>query len=209
MFSPDFEGQIICLSQQIISESFSESDILDQIFQITLNPVIRIDQDCQKIFRLYYDLMLLKIRQTEFIKHRKEILKSIIRAMMYELMETMTESDELSSIKQKDIIFKKFMNLLVSQTVKPRYISWYSDQLNITPKYLSTICKNVSGKTAFELINQYITADIRHLLKDTNRSIKEITHMLDFPNISFFGKYVKAHTGYSPTTYRIVLRNAE
>jgi YesN/AraC family two-component response regulator len=153
--------------------------------------------------------MLLKIRQTEFIKHRKEILKSIIRAMMYELMETRNESDDITSLKQKDIIFKKFMNLLVCQTVKPRYISWYSDQLNITPKYLSTICKNVSGKTAFELINQYITADIRHLLKDTNRSIKEITHMLDFPNISFFGKYVKAHTGYSPTAYRSILRNSE
>ena len=44
--------------------------------------------------------------------------------------------------------------------------------------------------------------DALYLLKKSDKSIKEIVNELDFPNLSFFGKYVKRHTGLSPKQYR-------
>ena len=64
------------------------------------------------------------------------------------------------------------------------------------------MCKNVSGKTATEIINAFVVEDIRQRLEYSEKSIKEIAQELDFPSISFFGKYVKAHLGVSPKEYR-------
>lgn len=44
--------------------------------------------------------------------------------------------------------------------------------------------------------------DIRYQLKYSQKSIKEVADYLDFPNISFFGKYVRNHVGCSPKEYR-------
>lgn len=109
-------------------------------------------------------------------------------------------------IQQKDILFKRFIELISSREIKPRSVTWYADKLYITPKYLSTVCKQVNGKTAFDWINEYVITDIRHQLKHSDKSIKEVADYLNFPNISFFGKYVRSHTGLNPTEYRKQLR---
>ena len=57
------------------------------------------------------------------------------------------------------------------------------------------------------LVNEFIIEDITELLKYSEKSIKEIANYLEFPNLSYFGKYVKAHTGMSPTQYRKHLIN--
>lgn len=104
--------------------------------------------------------------------------------------------------QRSNILFKRFLDLLACTEVKKRSISYYAGKLCVTPKYLSTVCKKVSGKTAFEWINDYVVEDIKYFLKYSNKSIKEISEHQDFPNISFFGKYVKTHLGTSPTDYR-------
>lgn len=53
-----------------------------------------------------------------------------------------------------------------------------------------------------ELITQYMVKDILYLLRNSQKSIKEIANELNFPNLSFFGKYVKQHLGMSPKQYR-------
>ena len=47
------------------------------------------------------------------------------------------------------------------------------------------------------------------MLERSDKSIKEIANELNFPNISFFGKYVKKHTGMSPKQYRENLKQKE
>jgi transcriptional regulator GlxA family with amidase domain len=44
--------------------------------------------------------------------------------------------------------------------------------------------------------------EIRVLLKNTTKSIKEITMEMNFPTQSFLGKFFKEHMGMSPSDYR-------
>ena len=60
-------------------------------------------------------------------------------------------------------------------------IGFYANQLYVTPKYLSAVCKEVSGQTASELITQYMVKDILYLLRNSQKSIKEIANELNFP----------------------------
>lgn len=86
--------------------------------------------------------------------------------------------------------------------VKHRPVEAYANDLCISPKYLTVICKKNSGKTANEWITEHVLEDIRYYLKQTDMSIKQICDRLGFPNPSFFGKYVKDHFGQTPVQLR-------
>ena len=114
-------------------------------------------------------------------------------AIFYELLgnlDTYCISRNNTMFKQGDLLFNRFIELLSKSKVKVRSVSFYADKLFITTKYLSVICKQVCGKTAFDIINEFIIEDITELLKYSEKSIKEIANYLEFPNLSYFGKYV-------------------
>ena len=98
--------------------------------------------------------------------------------------------------------FRQFINLLGLHFREQRRISFYANQLNITPKYLGTIVMQVTGRSASAWVNEYVMAEARTLLRNTSLSIQEIAYTLNFPNQSFFGKYFKAHAGVSPSAFR-------
>ncbi len=83
-----------------------------------------------------------------------------------------------------------------------RQVSFYAHKLCITPKHLSSVIKEISGRTASDWIENYVVMEAKVLLKTTDMTIQEIAVYLNFANQSFFGKYFKHHTGVSPTTYR-------
>ena len=66
----------------------------------------------------------------------------------------------------------------------------------------SSVVKEVSGRTALDWINDVTMQQIKFQLKTSDSSIKEIADRFNFPNQSFFGKYVKKHLGVSPAKYR-------
>lgn len=101
-----------------------------------------------------------------------------------------------------EVLFDEFMSLLQQYNKKERNVSFYARQLNITPKYLSSVVKEVSGKTAARWIDESVILEAKALLKYSGMSIQEIAYHLNFSTQSFFGKYFKQHTGTSPSRYK-------
>ena len=100
------------------------------------------------------------------------------------------------------VMFRRFMELLAENGGMERSVSAYAEKLCITPKYLSSLSKKVSGRTALSWIHQFTIDAIIKRLRYSNMTIKEISDTMNFPNISFFGKFVKSQTGMSPSEYR-------
>ena len=101
-----------------------------------------------------------------------------------------------------EAIFTQFLQLVELNFRHERRVSWYAKQLCISPKYLSEIIKQVSRRTPNDWIDNFVTLEIRVLLRNSTKSIKEIAQELNFPNQSFFGKFFKEHVGLSPSQYR-------
>lgn len=103
---------------------------------------------------------------------------------------------------RQEIIFGKFISLLSQYHMSERSVTFYAEQLCITPKYFSTLVKKKTGKSATQWIDNYVILEAKNLLKYSELSIQEIAYKLNFSTQSFFGKYFKHQTGMSPTEYR-------
>ena len=77
-----------------------------------------------------------------------------------------------------------------------------SQQLHMTPKYLSRTVMDASGKTASEWIDSYVIMEARNMLRHSDMNIKEIADALNFTGQSAFYKYFMRKTGQTPGQYR-------
>ena len=138
-----------------------------------------------------------------------EVIRSIIRTLAYKVcrvigrhIETNGER-QVSARSRNDEYFNQFMSELTKHYMQERSVGFYAGQLNLTPKYLTTLIRKTSGRTAVEWIDDYVVLEAKNLLKYSTMSIQEIAYYLNFSNQSIFGKYFKSHTGMTPSAYRI------
>ena len=128
----------------------------------------------------------------------------LIPRRAFYIITEINQREQPGGIKQGrcEVLFDEFMSLLQQYNKRERNVSFYAKQLNITPKYLSSVVKEVSGKTAARWIDESVILEAKALLKYSGMSIQEIAYHLNFSTQSFFGKYFKQHTGTSPSRYK-------
>lgn len=209
LFSTDFECKIIGLTDKIV-QSFLHNNVTvwNQTVYINKVSTISIDESDSIFIDHFYELLRLTMKGSER-PFRKEMMQSIISCALMGLCSLLANYIPVeikSDTPRKDIVFRNFLQLLTKNEVKRHPVEFYAKELHLSPKYLSLICKRSSGKTALEWIDEYVLEDVRYYLRNTDYSIKEIADTLGFPNLSFFGKYIKRHFGIPPKNYRIQLR---
>ena len=167
------------------------------------NPVLPLSDDDIELFLRYYDLLRTKVTRSPS-RHQDAVMQSLFRAFMLEFLDVIDCHAKLSppNFTSSEMLFRHFVEVLLSDYPRQRSVEHYASRLCVTPKYLSAVSKSVSGSTASEVINRCITDDVRRLLHNPDKSVKEISNELGFPNLSFFGKYVKRMLGMSPKAYR-------
>ncbi len=200
----DFKYCGFCLSPEYVKQiSLISSNSWNAILFIENNPIIALDENESSLFLQYYNLIRSKF-ETESQHHLKHLIDMLLQAFIYEFHDSMEKRIKIDppQYNSADNLFISFLDILINSYPKQRSVSYYAEKLFVTPKYLSAICKEISGETASDLITRYVKKDIENLLKQPNKTIKEIANELDFANLSFFGKYVKRIFGVSPKEYR-------
>lgn len=99
-------------------------------------------------------------------------------------------------------MFNKFIQLVNKFSAREHNLDFYASELCVTPRYMSTIVKGVSGKSAKEWIDKSMLTTIEIALRHSNKTAAEIAFDMNFPNTSFFSKYFKRLTGMTPMEYR-------
>lgn len=129
---------------------------------------------------------------------------SLTEAFFYELLSDYFLNQNLKPETQsgKDKVFQRFMLSLMQNYKREREVGYYAGEQCLSPRYFSTIVKEVSGHTASEWIVEMVVSYASQLLLHSSKSVKEIALEFHFPNQSFFGKYFKQHTGLSPKAFR-------
>lgn len=207
MISPDYECKVMCLSDRLL-HSILQSQMLIWNNMLYKQRYSIIDIPTGR-FGLYNELRYQwLIKDNPF---KREILVSLLRVALLELCHQLMSKDKdretgsetaQESNSRMDALFHQFLKNIARRRIKKLGVSEYAEELCISPKYLSTVCRTVSGKSPTEWISEYVIEDITHYLKNTELTASQIGIELGFPNASFFGKYVREHLGMSPNEYR-------
>ena len=202
--SPDLEGLCMMVAIPFYKAIMSNVNELSALYIFAHNnPIIEFPTRYQQTFKDYFYAIKAKMANAGN-RFQRELIRTLMLAMFYDLSDVIYQSQQVNDARQSraDVIFTRFIRLVEENCREERRVSWYAQQLGITPKYLSEIVKQTSKQTPNQWIDNYVVLEIRVLLKSTTKNIKQISEELHFPNQSFLGKYFKEHVGLSPSQYR-------
>ena len=198
-YSPDFEGYAIVVSKRYL-DMLNIPGWQQQYMTLYNTPTHPISEEFLQYTLLFYS-MLHKIASDENNPYRMLVIENLVRVFYYGGISHLRH-DEKESNTYKNSIVDKFIDLVQENYRKERLIGFYADKLCITPKYLSKLVKDHTGRSAGEWIENHVILDARAMLQSSDMTIQQIATSLNFPNQSFFGKYFKRATGISPKQYR-------
>lgn len=194
---------IIFFTNDFIHETIVDlKAVLPIVKYITNNEgggALQLDRDEQALVEKFYVLTHDCLRYGKPMMIR-DLMAAFIR-LLSEIYGVRTENLIDIKTRQQEYL-ERFLEQVALHHKTERSVQFYADALHITPKYLSTVIKDISGHSATALINSFVIQEAKMMLKFSGKSIQEIAYALNFTTQSFFGKYFKRHTGLSPSEYR-------
>ncbi len=204
MSSIDFQCCVMVLSPTYLdSILILGSSTLESKRILEHNPVLSLSED--EAAKMKLNIMFIKDKLTPpFGQHHKEMMELMMQSMLYVFYDSIVPKLQLSKIEytSAENLFNRFIRLAVLHTPVEREVRFYAEKLCVTPKYLSSVCKRMVGKTASSILDKMVAKHLKRALRSVDKSIKEIAFEAGFDNLSFFGKYVKRTLGVSPREFR-------
>lgn len=108
-----------------------------------------------------------------------------------------------SLYQRSEELFKRFLTDVESDCTKMHSVTDYAARLCITPKHLTGITRAKTGKSPKEMIDEALLRRVRCSLKETAKSVKEISIESGFPNPAYFSRFFRRLTGMTPQEYRL------
>lgn len=198
------EGYALIFEEEFLLSFFNDSQFIQNLSYFSSErktPVINISE-----IKLRTDYLLQNI--TAEINDYESKDKHILRALLYEILMLLNREyrKQNTSWKGTEKTTNRHANSfieLVNKSFK-RYhdTGYYADKLCITPNYLNEIIKRATGINAKLYIQNKLVSEAKRMLTYTSLSISEIAESLNFDSSSYFIRFFRKHTGYTPLQYR-------
>jgi AraC family transcriptional regulator, transcriptional activator of pobA len=117
-----------------------------------------------------------------------------------------TELSGKTVSKFNDVLAGYFKNGLLLTQGLPN-VATLASQLNLSPRYLSDMLKQETGKTAIELIHIYLINEAKNRLRSDGQRVSDIAYELGFEDLSYFSRLFKKETGITPNQFKKHLLN--
>lgn len=200
--SSDCQLYIIGFGKELLNGANLFSSTMNYLSSLIESPVVPLQPEVTDLFKDYFKL-LIKMGRLKNVNPNQELTSTILLTILHGIG-SIHQNINISTrtFSRGEEILKRLVQHIIKHYQKERSVSFYADLLHISPQHLSTTVNKVAGKTVTEIIAKLVITDAEAKLKSTDLSIQEIAYSLNFPDISFFGKYFKRYTGMSPKQYR-------
>lgn len=201
----DFSATAIVVSHDFLQESvMSLMHLWPYLLYLMENPVIQLGEAEMHRLVMNYRLIIERLQQEDH-HFRREATIANLQACYLDVCDFLKKHVPQRMFLQTRCyaLFDQFVRLVASNYVQHRDVQWYAEAMKITPKYLSEVVKEVSGRTAGQWITNFVITELKSLLRNSDLSIKEIAVEMNFANQSFLGKYFKNVVGISPIEFRM------
>ena len=200
--SPDFAAFAICASPSIFKDLYLNKQMWEYYQFVLRNHVVGFEDGDWNRFIRYEELMTDSLADGTK-KFQDRIVRSLWQAVIYEFLSVVDRyvahvQPSVDKSIGSELLSSRFMEMLALSEGRIHSVAEFATRLFVTPKYLSMSVKQTTGKTALAWIHEAVAKEAERLLTHSDQSIKEIANRLNFPNASFFGKFVKQQLGDTP-----------
>ncbi len=203
--SADSAFDALVISKRLTDSILTEGNVSVQLRSLIIqDPVFPIDGHGM-ILKAFNYLLTVLVRMSDN-PYRIEAVKHMTLTLFCGFALSRLKDEKDRNISRKDEVAKRFLGLVRENYGKERSVAWYADAMCLTPKYLSQVVKDITGKPALDWIDEFTIVESKALLKSTDLTIDQISTKLNFMSSSLFGKYFKRVTGLSPREYRMSLK---
>ena len=202
--SKDIKPLCIACSIDMVNDLTSQvKDSLQLIQLVKQTPYQQKEQEEFEQLKKSFKHLQEKIEITKNNQHRYQIIKNLVLSIAFECFDFLIEKTFVrQGGNRKKSLFNAFLRNVEEHHRKEHSVKYYADELFVTSKYLSSVINEMSGKNPKQWIDEYIALDAKVLLQSTEKDIQEICEELNFPDVSFFGKFFRRMTGMSPKAFR-------
>jgi AraC family transcriptional activator of pobA len=133
---------------------------------------------------------------------KREILERYLKIFFFDLFRQFgSTSEQQGSVNHSDVV-QRFLELLEKNFVTKKSVTDYASLLFLSPNYLNSIIKKVTGYPASYHIKQRIALEAKRLGAYTDLCMKQVAYGLGFDDIPHFSKYFKSATGMNFTDFK-------
>ena len=207
--SPDFKGIFVAIRKQFAEEMLPDlHSMLPLIMSFKAMPVIKLSEEETASLQEFLAFLWRRIKQVRGT-YRRKVIQGLLQSELYEILSIYKDRYKFVASRRShnEDIFYNFVTLVENDFRQNRTVKYYADRMYITPKHLTTVVKQVSGRTASDWIDNFVILAAKVMLRSSSNTIQEISTMLNFANQSFFGKYFKQRVGLSPSEFRNSISN--
>ena len=198
--SPDIRGAGMAIDDELFNLAIS-SNMPEAFNGHVRDFVISVTPDEQQYFISLHRDLYNKISNA----HAGAMVSmSLVAAILWliDALYSRHKPSEVVAQSRQQRLFNDFIALVGEHATSYHSLDFYAQRLCVTPRYMSTIVKEISGKTAKQWLDDTIIARAKVELKHSDKPVANISDDLNFPNPSFFNKYFKRLTGYTPSQFR-------
>jgi AraC family transcriptional regulator, transcriptional activator of pobA len=204
--TPECRFAALVFTSNFLSQSGLNMKHTDLFDLLSVTNSYRLDPEPREFDRLRSLLLVLneKCNSSNELPLDQQVVDHLFQAFIYELSSIYQRCNSHKKVEytRKEDISMRFVKLLAESFRQERSVIFYAEQLHVTPRYLSQTVKEITGKSAGELIDEMVIMEARALLNDVSFTIAQVAESLYFSDQFFFSKYFKRHTGTSPSEYR-------
>lgn len=190
------EGYVLIIRKELVDRL--KDDQLRTLFGAISKHACLLLEDAQTITRLCEVLLEELPTGRETVP---EVAEWVLKALLGAVMEKAVSI--VRPVRDADGLYEQFLRLLDEGSTLKRTVQHYAGVLHTTPQNLNNACRKTAGRSATEVLDDFLLGEARRLLLYTNGTIAEIAFALDFKDPSHFGKYFKRLTGRTPNSFRI------
>lgn len=201
--SDDFNADVLLVSRIFLIENNPENIWATKGYiYIKENPVFRLAEGEKAVITA--DFSRCKEALASDHLFRREILGKLLQIFLYDLWNIYAREIERQGLASnvRATLFYRFMDLIRQHAAEHREVTFYSDRLCVTAKYLSEVCRDESGYPASHWIGGYATQELAAMLRNPDLTLTEIADRMRFYNQGHFSRYAKKMLGMTPSEYR-------
>lgn len=201
---PDIRGHVVIFTKEFLEKNLIHSEVVSlyRLYNHHLHaPVVPpLETKGEGICELISGINREYFRPDPLAK--EEILRSLLKALLLKAERIKKTVNTEQKNAEWFIVFGRFREYLENHITSTRSVQDFAAMLNISTKHLNTVRKAISGCTAKQYLDDFLSLEVKRLLVTSDSSVQEISFNFGIEESTNFVKYLKKHAGVSPAKFR-------